>query len=101
MQRGQLDLLLLAALARGPGHGYALIERLRERSEGAFDFPEGTIYPALHKLEAGGLVRSRWTEAGGRRRRVYSITRLGRAALRRRAGEWERLTDAMKAVLAR
>jgi len=101
MQRGQLDLLLLAALARGPGHGYALIERLRERSEGAFDFPEGTIYPALHKLEAGGLVRSRWAEAGGRRRRIYSITRVGRAALRRRTADWERLTGAMKAVLAR
>lgn len=99
MQRGQLDLLLLAALARGPGHGYALIERLRERSEGAFDFPEGTIYPALHKLEAQRLIRSRWAEAGGRRRRVYSLTRLGRAALRRRTTEWERLAGAMRAVL--
>ncbi|MBA3412243.1 MAG: helix-turn-helix transcriptional regulator, partial [Actinobacteria bacterium] len=54
--KGHLDLLLLAELDRGPGHGYALIERLRDRSGGAFDFPEGTIYPALHRLERAALL---------------------------------------------
>ena len=54
--KGYLDLLLLSELGRGPGHGYALIERLRERSGGTFDFPEGTIYPALHRLEHGRAV---------------------------------------------
>jgi PadR family transcriptional regulator len=59
--KGYLDLLLLAELERGPGHGYALIERIRERSDGTFDFPEGTIYPALHRLERGGLLVSKWS----------------------------------------
>ena len=61
--RGHLDLLLLSELARGPGHGYALIERIRDRSEGAFEFPEGSIYPALHRLERGGLLKSAWSSA--------------------------------------
>jgi PadR family transcriptional regulator len=97
--KGHLDLLLLAALASRPAHGYAVIERLRERSEGAFDFPEGTIYPALHRLEAGGLVASRWADGGGRRRRVYSLTRRGRAALERRSQEWRAFAGAVEVVI--
>jgi DNA-binding PadR family transcriptional regulator len=98
-ERGHLDLLLLATLAAGPGHGYALIERLRDRSDGRFDYPEGTIYPALHRLEAECLVSSRWEQHGGRRRRVYSLTRGGRRALARRRREWERLADAVRLVM--
>lgn len=98
--RGHLDLLLLAALARGPGHGYALIERLRDDSDGAFDFPEGTIYPALHKLEADQLVVSRWAEAVGRRRRVYRLTRRGRSLLARRRTAWRDFVRAVDAVVA-
>ena len=98
--RGHLDLLLLATLEKGPAHGYALIERLRSASGGAFDYPEGTIYPALHKLESEGLVSGRWAEAGRRRRRVYSLTRRGRVAARRRAAAWERFADAVRAVIA-
>jgi DNA-binding PadR family transcriptional regulator len=97
--RGHLELLLLAALQNGPAHGYVLIERLRERSDGAFDFPEGTIYPALHRLERAGLLASRWADAGGRRRRVYSLTRRGRAALDKRAVEWDRFANAVNLVL--
>lgn len=99
-QRGTLDLLLLAALADSPAHGYVLIERVRERSGGVLDFPEGSIYPALHKLEAERLVRSRWADVGGRRRRIYSLSGRGRSALRRRTAEWERFTAAVRAVLA-
>jgi PadR family transcriptional regulator, regulatory protein PadR len=98
--RGHLDLLLLATLEKGPAHGYAVIERLRESSGGEFDYPEGTIYPALHKLESEGLVSSRWAEAGGRRRRVYSLTRRGRVAAERRAADWERFANAVRAVIA-
>lgn len=98
--RGHLDLVVLAALEHGPAHGYALIERLRDRSGGELDFPEGTIYPALYRLEGDGLLTSSWTAAAGRRRRVYSLTRRGRAALRRQAREWEGLSRAVKAVLA-
>lgn len=79
--RGHLDLLLLAVLAEtGPVHGYGLINALRERSKGAFDLPEGTIYPALHKLEREGLIASRWDDGSARRRRVYVLTSDGHHA---------------------
>src|SRR5260221_13341818 len=67
--KGHLDLLLLAALQSRPAHGYAIADTLRARSDGAFDLPEGTLYPALHRLERAGLLSSRWSEVGGRRRR--------------------------------
>lgn len=98
--KGHLDLLLLAELDRGPGHGYALIDRLRDRSEGAFAFPEGTIYPALHRLERAALLSSAWSSRDGRRRRVYSIARRGRAALRVERREWELFAAAVERVVA-
>jgi DNA-binding PadR family transcriptional regulator len=97
--KGHLELLLLAVLAQGPAHGYALIERLRAQSEGAFDFPEGTIYPALHRLERAGLLESGWTDAAARRRRVYRLTLRGRTALAERGGEWRRFRGAVDAVV--
>ena len=63
-----------ASMAAGADHGYAIITALRERSGGTFDLPEVTINPALHRLEQSGLLRSSWTEVGGRRRRVYELT---------------------------
>jgi PadR family transcriptional regulator PadR len=79
--RGHLDLLLLAVLAEtGPVHGYALIAALRERSSGAFDMPEGTVYPALHRMERDGFIASQWENASPRRRRVYALTPAGRHA---------------------
>ena len=97
--KGHLDLLLLAALAVRPMHGYAVLERLRGLSEGTFDLPEGTIYPALHRLEDAGLLASRWDEATGRRRRVYRLTARGRRALDRRREEWRRFVGGVQAVL--
>ena len=97
--KGHLDGLLLAALADGPAHGYAIIESLSEASGGAFDLPEGTVYPALHRLELAGLIKSRWSRAGGRRRRVYGLTPQGRRELKDRRGEWRRFAGAMDAVL--
>jgi PadR family transcriptional regulator PadR len=97
--KGHLDLLLLAALAPEPAHGYAVIERLRERSGGAFDFAEGTIYPALHRLERAGLLRSGWDDRGARRRRVYELTRRGKAALAEREDEWRRFRGAVDIVV--
>jgi PadR family transcriptional regulator, regulatory protein PadR len=81
-------MLLLAVLRREPGHGYAVIQRLAEASDGAFDLPEGTIYPALHRLERKGLLESREVEFEGRRRRVYAITSTGREALVEHLDEW-------------
>ena len=98
--KGHLDALVLAVLAGEPLHGYAVIEALRARSEGAFDLAEGTVYPVLHRLEADGLLASAWTEAAGRRRRVYRLTRRGRSALARRRDEWSRFVHAVEAVLA-
>jgi DNA-binding PadR family transcriptional regulator len=99
--RGQLDLLLLSVLAGGPAHGYRVIEQLRQESGGAFDLPEGTVYPALHRLERAGLLESRWSEEASRRRRVYAITDRGRTALEGRRREWSAFAGAVQAVIAR
>lgn len=79
--RGHLDLLLLAIMQDGPQHGYAIIEALRDRSDGVLDLPDGTVYPALHRLEKAGLLASERREVGGRPRRTYSITPRGKKAL--------------------
>jgi DNA-binding PadR family transcriptional regulator len=97
--KGHVDGLLLAALAPGPGHGYAIIELVRESSDGAFDLREGTVYPALHRMERAGLVRSRWSREAGRRRRVYEVTAKGKRELDRHRGEWRQFAGAMQAVL--
>jgi PadR family transcriptional regulator, regulatory protein PadR len=98
--KGSLEMLLLAVLEAGPAHGYAVISALRERSEGEFDLPEGTIYPALHKLEREGVVRSSWQVAAGRRRRVYSLTERGARALRQQRTEWATFQQGVQSVLA-
>jgi DNA-binding PadR family transcriptional regulator len=86
-------------LAAGPGHGYAIISALRDRSDGTFDLPEGTIYPALHRLEDSGLLASSWADAGGRRRRVYGLTERGAAALAAEQAEWRRFAVGVQAVV--
>jgi DNA-binding PadR family transcriptional regulator len=101
MIRGHLGLLLLAVLSGGPRHGYAVITELQSRSGGVFDLPEGTVYPALHTLEATGLVDSDWTVVDGRRRRLYALTAAGMAALLDQREEWGRFADGVTAVLAR
>jgi transcriptional regulator len=96
MLKGHLDMIVLAALADGPAHGYAIIQEIRRRSGGEFNLPEGTIYPALHRLEHGGLLSSRWAAGDtGRQRRVYSLTRGGRRALADQRALWQRFTDAI------
>lgn len=98
--KGHLDLLLLAALGECPAHGYAIAETLRARSAGAFDLPEGTIYPALHRLEEAGLLASQWSEQNSRRRRVYELTSKGIEALAKRQREWRAFAHAVQGVLA-
>ena len=97
--KGHLDVLLLAVVAEGPVHGYAVVERLRTRSGGRFDLPEGTVYPALHRLEADGLLESSWAVVEGRRRRMYELTDRGRAALGERSSDWLRFAAAVERVL--
>ena len=97
--KGHLDLLLLATLAAGPKHGYAIIDALRQESGGAFDLPEGTIYPALHRLEGAGSIKSEWSTDSGRRRRVYVLTRKGERALGEKTEAWNAFSRAMTAAL--
>jgi DNA-binding PadR family transcriptional regulator len=97
--KGHLDVLLLSVLAGEPAHGYAIIERLRARSNGVFDLPEGTIYPALHRLERARLLSSDWDDRSGRRRRVYRVTAAGRATMRQEARDWALFRGAVTAIL--
>jgi len=96
---GQIDMLLLSLVARGPAHGYAIIARLRDRSRGVFDLPEGTVYPALYRLEAAGFVESDAEQVSGRVRRTYRITRAGRAALKERETSWRELVRGVDTIL--
>lgn len=98
--KGSLDLLLMGVLRRGPAHGYAIIAALRERSHGAFDLAEGTIYPALHRLERAGLVASSVEIVQGRRRRTYALTARGRTEFAAQRREWQRFVTHMQAALA-
>jgi transcriptional regulator len=100
MLKGHLDMIVLAALSAGPAHGYAIIEEIRRKSGRAFDLPEGTIYPALHRLEQAGLLASRWVTAkSGRQRRIYSLTKRGDHALAERRAVWEQFSDAINSLL--
>jgi DNA-binding PadR family transcriptional regulator len=97
--RGHIDTMVLAALRGGPAHGYALVSQLAEQSDGAFTLGEGTVYPALHRLESSGFVASNWTRHAGRRRRVYELTAAGEASLAERRGDWQAFARGMNALL--
>ena len=99
MLKGQLELVVLASLSRGPLHGYAIIKGVRERSDGELELLEGTLYPALHRLEQAGLVESSWSTEAGRRRRVYELTTKGRSALAEQDADWRRFVRTLDAVL--
>jgi PadR family transcriptional regulator PadR len=102
MLKGHLDAIVLAALEGAPAHGYVIIEAIKHRSADTFDLPEGTVYPALHRLEQAGLLASTWvTPPSGRRRRVYSLTKAGATALAERRKAWGRFSQAVDAVLGR
>jgi PadR family transcriptional regulator, regulatory protein PadR len=97
--KGHLDGILLAVLEPGPLHGYAIMEALRVRSGCLVDLPTGTLYPALHRLERAGLVAANWSQAGGRRRRVYELTPAGTRALDTERGTWRDFSAAVSALL--
>lgn len=97
--KGHLDALILSVLVGGPLHGYAVIEELKRRSGGALALPEGTVYPALHRLERSGLLKSSWSD-GARRRRVYRLTARGRRELGERRDSWREFAATIEAVLA-
>ena len=97
--KGTLPTLILEALLSEPSHGYRIAQQIKERSEGVLDFKEGTLYPALHKLEKDGLVESYEGVEKGRPRRYYQITRDGRGALARDRAEWRKLSQAVSTIL--
>lgn len=97
--KGHLDLLLLAVIQDGPRHGYGVIEELRLRTGDALDLPEGTIYPALHRLERAGLLASSWDEVGGRRRRVYELTSRGKGTVIEKRRDWQAFALAVQGVI--
>jgi PadR family transcriptional regulator len=99
LKRGHLDLMILSVLKGGPLHGYAVINSLRERSNGVFDLAEGSVYPILHRLEHSGLIGSEWERADGRKRRLYTITRAGRSALADRTAEWRLWSGGINMIL--
>ena len=97
--KGHLDYLVLAVVEPGPLHGYAIIRQLAQRSAGAFDLPEGTVYPVLHRLERADLLGGRWTMHARRKRKVYRLTRKGKRALVQQRDEWPSFSRAVSAVL--
>jgi len=97
--KGHLDAMLLAALEGGPRHGYAVIEALRQNTGGRLDLPTGTIYPALRRLEQGGLITGAWSVVGGRRRREYRLTAAGTRALSGRRADWRDFSATVGAAL--
>ncbi len=100
MLKGHLDALVLAAVESGPAHGYAIIEAIRVRSSDTFDLPEGTVYPALHRLEKAGLLKSAWVvPESGRKRRVYELTKKGKDGLAERRAAWMRFAAAVQESL--
>jgi transcriptional regulator len=97
--KGTLPTLILEALVREPTHGYRIAQSIKERSEGVLNFKEGTLYPALHKLENEGLVESSEEVENGRSRRYYRITKSGRAMLAKDRAEWRELSRAVSVIL--
>ena len=97
--KGTLPTLILEALLNEPSHGYRIAQTIKERSEGVLDFKEGTLYPALHKLENEGLVESYEGIEKGRPRRYYRITKTGHGTLARDRVEWRQLSRAVTMIL--
>src|ERR687898_3161318 len=94
--QGTLDLLLLKILALGPLHGWAISQRLKQVSGDVLQVSDGSLYPALHKLEQEGWITSEWRPSeNNRRAKFYSLTRLGRRALERETASWNRLSAAI------
>ena len=98
--KGTLSLLILSLLSRRPMYGYEIATTVSQDTGGAFQWKEGSLYPALHRLERDGLIRSNWQgEPGGRRRKYYDLTENGQDALRERTESWGQLHLAVNQVL--
>lgn len=100
LPQGTLDLLILKALDRGQQHGWAISERIAELSRAVLQIPQGSLYPALHRLERRGWIRAEWGASDNNRRaKYYELTRKGRAQLVAEEAAWDKLTTAVGLVL--
>jgi len=98
--QGTLDLLIMKTLSRGPAHGYAIAAHLQQVSNDALRVEEGSLYPALHRLEQAGTIAAEWqVTANNRRARVYRLTRAGHHHLAAEESKWDALTKAVNRVL--
>jgi PadR family transcriptional regulator PadR len=98
--KGSIDSLLLCVIVQQPMYGYQIIKELEKRSQGYFKFKEGTLYPALHRLEKTGLIRGEWqTLPNGRQRRYYHITENGLSILAAKRGQWLDFLTAMNLII--
>ncbi len=97
---GAVELLLLRTLSRKPDHGYGLIQSIRERSQQELALEEGSLYPALHRMERHGWIEATWGQSkNGRRAKFYSLTEDGKSRLKGAKKSWERMTSAVGMVL--
>jgi len=96
---GAVEMMMLEVLSRGPSYGYEIVTTVLSGSGGRFDLKEGSLYPALHRLESQKLLSSYWTEFEGRRRKYYKLTAAGKKALEVRRKEWELFTAGVNGVL--
>ena len=100
LPQGTLDLLILKVVALGPLHGYAIAQRLQQISRDVVQVQQGTLYPALHRLENKGLLAAEWKISDtGREAKYYRLTRRGRAHMEQEAASWHRLTTAIGLIL--
>ena len=100
LPQGTLDLLILKIVALGPVHGYAIAQRLQQVSRDVVQVPQGSLYPALHRLENRDLLTADWKETeSGREAKFYRLTRKGRAQLEAETASWRRLTEAVGLIL--
>ena len=100
LPQGTLDLLILKALSLEAQHGWAISERIRQVSSAALQIPQGSLYPALHRLERRGWIKAQWGESDNNRRaKYYELTRSGRSQLEAETDAWRRLTVAVRLVL--
>lgn len=101
LPQGTLDLLILKVVALGPVHGYAIAQRLHQVSRDVVQVPQGSLYPALHRLENRGFLTADWKQTEtGREAKFYRLTRKGRAQLESEAAGWQKLTEAVSLILA-
>ena|SRR5438105_11304529 len=100
MPQGTLDLLILKAVSLGPQHGWAISERIHQVSHATLQIPQGSLYPALHRLERRGWIAAEWGASDNNRRaKYYELTRTGRKQLQAETGAWRKLTAAVDLVL--